>query len=147
MGRFILLLILHSWWPFPVPGQVSAARTLCCCCWHTFEAALMIRSDAASFRCCGSHPHAASYHDSPFPIKVPIFKLKRKGYIGIWSPWPLHSFAASPCLTASQPKPLISGLNIGSISRPDGTEKCINLTILSKKDTFSSLSVQLPTYT
>lgn len=133
MGRSILPLVLLSWWPLAVPGQVSAAGMQCCCCWHTVDAALTVRSDAASFPHYGSHPHTTSYDDSPFPIKAPIFKLQRKRYIDIWSPWPLHSSAASFHLTASQLKSPISGLNIGrSISRPDGTE-VPQLNILKQK--------------
>lgn len=56
--------------PLPVPGLVSAAGMLCSYCWHT---AVMVRSNAASFPHCGSHPCVTSHNDVPFPIEVPIF--------------------------------------------------------------------------
>lgn len=99
----------------------------------TADAALMVRSDAASFPRCGSHPPTASYDDAPFPMKVPIFKLQREGYTDVCSPGPLHSSAPSLCLTASSPTLPGSGLNIGrSISRHDGTE-APQLNILKQK--------------
>lgn len=38
----------------------------------------MARSNAASFPHCASHPCVTSHNDVPFPIEVPIFKLKKK---------------------------------------------------------------------
>lgn len=113
----------------------ACARTSQCCRYAVLlllahrGVALMVRSDAASFPCYGSHPHTVSHGDFPFPIKVPIFKLRRKGYIGVCSPWPLDCFS----LPLSQSSLF---LDVGrSVLSPYGSE-VPQVNVLKQKQTF-----------